>query len=118
MSGAEDQGADAFQTVGWVGDPAGGHLRLIDQTRLPTEFIEINCHDVPTVWEAIKLLRVRGAPAIGVAAAYGAVIGARSRGLADLASMHQALREGTGHLRTSRPTAVNLFWALDRMDAV
>jgi len=69
MSGAEGEGAEAFQTVGWVGDPAGGHLRLIDQTRLPTEFIEINCHDVPTVWEAIKLLRVRGAPAIGVAAA-------------------------------------------------
>ena len=115
MSGAE--GAEAFQTVGWVGDPARGHLRLIDQTRLPTEFIEINCHDVPTVWEAIKLLRVRGAPAIGVAAAYGAVIGARSRGLADVDNVHQALRESTAHLRTSRPTAVNLFWALDRMDA-
>lgn len=115
MSGAE--GAEEFQTVGWVGDPARGHLRLIDQTRLPTEFTEINCHDVPTVWEAIKLLRVRGAPAIGVAAAYGAVIGARSRGLADMDSVHQALRESTAHLRTSRPTAVNLFWALDRMDA-
>ncbi len=115
MSGAE--GAEAFQTVGWVGDPSRGHLRLIDQTRLPTEFIEINCHDVPTVWEAIKLLRVRGAPAIGVAAAYGAVIGARSRGLADVDNVCQALRESTAHLRTSRPTAVNLFWALDRMDA-
>ena len=44
---------------GLGGRPGGGHLRLIDQTRLPTEFIEIDCHDVPTVWEAIKLLRVR-----------------------------------------------------------
>src|SRR5271166_5060910 len=115
MSGAE--GAEAFQTVGWVGDPAGGHLRLIDQTRLPTEFTEINCHDVPTVWEAIKLLRVRGAPAIGVAAAYGAVIGARSQGVDNPTSVRQALGEASGYLRTSRPTAVNLFWALDRMEA-
>jgi methylthioribose-1-phosphate isomerase len=115
MSGAE--GSKVFQTVAWVGDPARGHLRLIDQTRLPTEFTEIDCHDVPTVWEAIKLLRVRGAPAIGVAAAYGAVIGARSRGLAHLDSVRQGLRESTAYLRTSRPTAVNLFWALDRMDA-
>jgi methylthioribose-1-phosphate isomerase len=115
MSGVED--SETLQTVGWVGDPEQGHLRLIDQTRLPAEFTNINCHDVPTVWEAIKLLRVRGAPAIGVAAAYGAVIGARSRGLHDVESVHQALREGTAQLRTSRPTAVNLFWALDRMDA-
>ena len=71
---------EAFQTVGWAGDALGGHLRLIDQTRLPTEFVEIDCHDVATVWEAIKLLRVRGAPAIGMAAAYGAVVGGRPRG--------------------------------------
>jgi methylthioribose-1-phosphate isomerase len=102
--------------VGWVGDALRGYLRLIDQTRLPTEFIEIDCHDVPTVWEAIKLLRVRGAPAIGVAAAYGAVIGARSLGHDDPAVVRRALAEATAYLRTSRPTAVNLFWALDRMD--
>ena len=58
------------------GDAATGFVRLIDQTRLPTEYVEIDCRDVPAVWEAIKSLRVRGAPAIGVAAAYGAVIGA------------------------------------------
>jgi len=115
MSGAEE--IEEFQTVAWVGDAARGSLRLIDQTRLPTEFIEIDCHDAPTVWEAIKLLRVRGAPAIGVAAGYGAVIGARSQGLADAATVGRALREATAYLRTSRPTAVNLFWALDRMDA-
>ena len=72
--------SDTFQTVRWVGDAATGFLRLIDQTRLPTEYVEIDCRDVPAVWEAIKALRVRGAPAIGVAAAYGAVIGARSQG--------------------------------------
>ena len=89
--------AEAFQTVAWVGDAARGSLRLIDQTLLPTEFVEIDCHDTATVWEAIKRLRVRGAPAIGVAAAYGAVIGARSQGLADGATVRRALSEATAY---------------------
>jgi methylthioribose-1-phosphate isomerase len=110
---AEDQ----IRTVRWAGDAATGILRLIDQTRLPTEFVEIECRDVAAVWEAIRSLRVRGAPAIGIAAAYGAVIGARSQGVVDPATVGGALRAATGTLRTSRPTAVNLFWALDRMDA-
>jgi methylthioribose-1-phosphate isomerase len=109
---------DQLQTLCWLGDAASGFLRLIDQTRLPTEYVELECRDLPTVWEAIKLLRVRGAPAIGVAAAYGAVIGARSQGWSGAAVVACALREATAYLRTSRPTAVNLFWALDRMDAV
>jgi methylthioribose-1-phosphate isomerase len=108
---------DQIQTVRWVGDAATGFLRLIDQTRLPTEYVEMDCHDVEAVWEAIKSLRVRGAPAIGIAAAYGAVIGARLRGLDDAESVRRALGEATASLRTSRPTAVNLFWALDRMSA-
>ena len=58
MSGAEE--IEAYQTVAWVGDAARGSLRLIDQTRLPTEFLVIDCRDAPAVWEAIKLLRVRG----------------------------------------------------------
>jgi methylthioribose-1-phosphate isomerase len=109
---------ESLQTVAWVGGAERGFVRLIDQTRLPLELVEIDSHDVPTVWEAIKLLRVRGAPAIGIAAAYGAVIGARSRGLADAASVRQALRESAAYLRTSRPTAVNLFWALNRLENV
>jgi methylthioribose-1-phosphate isomerase len=109
---------DEIQTVRWVGDAATGILRLIDQTRLPTEFVEIECRDVPSVWEAIRSLRVRGAPAIGVAAAYGVVLGARSAGSDDAESVRVAMRAATGSLRTSRPTAVNLFWALDRMEAV
>lgn len=114
---SEDRRAGSFQTVTWVGDAADGHLRMIDQTRLPTESVEIDCPDVDAVWEAIKRLSVRGAPAIGVAAAYGAVIGARARGLDDPEEVRAALREASAHLRTSRPTAVNLFWALDRMEA-
>lgn len=107
-----------FKTVQWIGDAAGGRLRMIDQTRLPTEFVEIDCEDVESVWWAIKRLSVRGAPAIGVAAAYGAVIGARSRGTADVATVREALRDAAARLATSRPTAVNLFWALDRMRRV
>jgi methylthioribose-1-phosphate isomerase len=108
----------SIQTVQWVGDAATGFLRLIDQTRLPTEHIEIDCCDVPAVWEAIKQLRVRGAPAIGVAAAYGAVLGARSQGSRDGQTVRSALADATASLRTSRPTAVNLFWAMDRIDAI
>ena len=99
-----------LETVAWVGDPATGFVRLIDQTLLPTEFVRIDLHDVPSVWEAIKSLRVRGAPAIGVAAAFGAVLGART------GDPRAGLARATASLRTSRPTAVNLFWALDRMD--
>ena len=99
MSGVEEP--EEFQTVGWVGDALRGHLRLIDQTRLPTEFVEIDCHDVPTVWEAIKLLRVRGAPAIGVAAAYGAVIGARAQGVESVDV--RASRAGRGLRPTCGP---------------
>jgi methylthioribose-1-phosphate isomerase len=109
---------EQVQTVAWLGDAASGFLRLIDQTRLPTEYVELDCRDLPTIWEAIKSLRVRGAPAIGVAAAYGAVIGARAQGTSDAVVVHSGLAEATAYLRTSRPTAVNLFWALDRMDAV
>src|SRR5262245_38638760 len=115
--GAGLMAEDEIQTVRWEGDAATGLLHLIDQTRLPTESVEIECRDVPAVWEAIRSLRVRGAPAIGVAAAYGAVLGARAAGIADADSVRAALRAAAGSLRTSRPTAVNLFWALDRMEA-
>jgi methylthioribose-1-phosphate isomerase len=112
----DDSAGGALTTLRWVGDAATGSLRLIDQTRLPREVVEVECSDVPTVWEAIRSLRVRGAPAIGVAAAYGAVLGARV-GLADgQMGLEEALAAATEYLRTSRPTAVNLFWALDRMD--
>ena len=95
------------RTIEWLGDHTGS-LRLLDQTRLPTELIYRDCHSVAEVWAAIRALCVRGAPAIGVAAAYGVVLGVREMG--PLAASDQ--------LRTSRPTAVNLFWALDRIDRV
>jgi methylthioribose-1-phosphate isomerase len=103
-------------TLAWSGDASTGVLELIDQTRLPGELVILECRDVPTAWEAIRSLRVRGAPAIGIAAAYAAVLGARSQGIADAAALRRALAGASAHLRTSRPTAVNLFWALDRME--
>lgn len=100
--------------MSWQGGPEG-HLRLIDQTRLPVELVEIDCRDVETVWEAIKTLRVRGAPAIGVAAAYGVVVGMQSAANGDEAALLARLDEVVDYLAGSRPTAVNLFWALERM---
>ncbi len=115
MSTSQTNGP-APRTLAWIGD-TDGFLRLIDQTLLPTQLEYRDCHTVEEVWEAIKVLRVRGAPAIGVAAAYGVVLGMqpgfRQRWNDDPLPR---LREVAAYLRTSRPTAVNLFWALDRME--
>lgn len=107
-----------IETLGWVGSSRDGSLQLIDQTLLPNEFLRIDCRSVEQVWEAIKSLRVRGAPAIGIAAAFGAVIGARAGGATSVESIRESMLSATRYLRTSRPTAVNLFWALDRMERV
>ena len=63
-----------FVSVEWVGG-VNGHLRLIDQTQLPEALVYLDCADMETVWQAIKRLSVRGAPAIGIAAAMGLVLG-------------------------------------------
>jgi methylthioribose-1-phosphate isomerase len=103
-------------TLRWSGD-VDGRLLLIDQTLLPTELREIECRDVETVWEAIKSLRVRGAPAIGIAAAYGVCVGLQTVRGATVDEFFARLKAVTDYLATSRPTAVNLFWALKRMKA-
>ncbi len=96
-----------------------GHLNMIDQTLLPTELKIISCRNVEAVWEAIKKLRVRGAPAIGIAAAYGVCVGLQAifRDAEDPDQVHffTELDRVVEYLAGSRPTAVNLFWALDRM---
>jgi len=102
-------------TLAWNGDARNGFLRLLDQTRLPVDVVEIECRSVEQVREAIQSLRVRGAPAIGVAAAYGVVIGMQSAADSDQEAYLRRLDEVTESLSTSRPTAVNLFWALERM---
>ena len=91
-----------------------GALQLLDQTRLPGETVTIHCTTLESVWKAIKTLQVRGAPAIGVAAAYGVVVGLNEF-QPDNRSWPDRLRQTCDYLATSRPTAVNLFWALERM---
>jgi methylthioribose-1-phosphate isomerase len=103
-------------TLAWIGGP-DGHLELIDQTRLPGELVYLACRDVETVWEAITSLRGRGAPAIGVAAAYGLCLGLQPAAGGDERALYARVDEVADYLATSRPTAVNLFWALDRMRA-
>jgi methylthioribose-1-phosphate isomerase len=97
---------------------ANGKVILLDQTRLPLEKIFLEIDDAETMWEAIKVLRVRGAPAIGGAAAFGLWLGVR-RILdgATRAEFLEQLQTVRDYLATSRPTAVNLFWALDRVNA-
>ena len=101
-------------TIEWIGG-VDGHARLIDQTLLPTEFKQIDIGGIETMWEAIKVLRVRGAPAIGIAAAFGTVLGVQGSAAAAWEEFEADLKKATDYLATSRPTAVNLFWALDRM---
>lgn len=101
-------------TLRWIGG-VEGRLRMIDQTLLPGQLLEFDSPDVETVWEAIRTLRVRGAPAIGIAAAYGVVVGLRSVLAADEERFFARLDAVTHYLASSRPTAVNLFWALDRL---
>src|SRR5271165_3848320 len=101
------------RTIAWIGD-TDGFVRLVDQTLLPTRLEYRDCHTVEEVWEAIKVLRIRGAPAIGVAAAMGVVVGMQRFTDRARAAYARKLCEVADYLRTSRPTAVNLFWALDR----
>jgi len=92
-----------------------GCLKLIDQTKLPLEKIYIECKDHHSVADAIREMRVRGAPAIGAAAAYGMVLGARNLDARDKEEWFKGLEEIAEILKQTRPTAVNLFWAIERM---
>ncbi|MBP7052717.1 MAG: S-methyl-5-thioribose-1-phosphate isomerase [Phycisphaerae bacterium] len=105
------------ETVKWVGG-TDGVLDIIDQRRLPTEFVILKVRSVEQLHEAIRTLAVRGAPAIGVAAAYGPTLALQWH--TDRKSFAEALDhvlKTCDYLATSRPTAVNLFWALDRIRA-
>jgi methylthioribose-1-phosphate isomerase len=109
-----------LSTIEWVGpadEPRVGHVRLIDQTVLPCELVYLDCEDTDTLWEAIKMLRVRGAPALGIAGAMGVVLGVRRTKARDGEALVREVDEVGSFLATSRPTAVNLFWAIDRLKA-
>ena len=103
------------QTLKWVGG-VDGFLELIDQRRLPGKFVRLQCRDTERLYEAIKTLAVRGAPAIGVSAAYGLVLGMQK--LTDTDDSERGLEvlaKSCEYLACTRPTAANLFWALDRV---
>src|ERR671933_2286068 len=88
---------------------------LIDQTRLPAEYVIVEISRYEDMAEAIKTMIVRGAPAIGVAAAYGMYLGAREIHTEEREVFLTQLEEVAQVLRQTRPTAVNLFWAIARM---
>lgn len=103
---------EALRSVKWE----KGDLVILDQTKLPdvTEFIKLD--KVEEVWEAIFHLKVRGAPAIGIAAAYGLCVAMKDTEAESAEEFLAALKKNSEYLATSRPTAVNLFWALGRME--
>jgi methylthioribose-1-phosphate isomerase len=97
-----------LETLAWTGSA----LRLLDQTKLPAETVYVDITDERQMHDAIRRLVVRGAPAIGIAAAFGVYLGVRNAGTID------ALDRVCDYLATSRPTAVNLFWAIERVRRV
>ena len=104
---------DVIRPLEWRGSASGGALWLLDQRKLPLEETWVPCRDTAEVAAAIRDMTVRGAPAIGVAAAYGLVCAAREA-KGDGPARVQALAEAARRLAETRPTAVNLFWALER----
>lgn len=101
-------------TVEWK----DGVVRLLDQSQLPGRIEVLECTDIETVVSAIRELRVRGAPAIGVTAAMGIALGVQSIVETDVPTFEQKVLTMCRQLAATRPTAVNLFWAIDRMKRV
>ncbi len=102
---------DPFRTIEWCGD----HIRLLDQTLLPQQELYIDIRTVDHLCDAIRRLAVRGAPAIGVAAAMGVALGSLLSQRQDPEEFDKNFEENSKSIAATRPTAVNLFWAIDRM---
>ncbi|MEK6693024.1 MAG: S-methyl-5-thioribose-1-phosphate isomerase, partial [Nitrospirota bacterium] len=100
-----------FKTIEWK----DGAVRMLDQSRLPLEVVYMDCRDYLEVAEAIKTLKIRGAPAIGIAAAMGVALGAQGIEAKSFKIFYKDLKTIGDHLAKQRPTAVNLFWAIKRM---
>jgi methylthioribose-1-phosphate isomerase len=107
----EEKDPQAVQSIEWCQT----HVRILDQTFLPSRTVYSDIRDVGRMWEAIRKLRVRGAPAIGIAAAYGMYLGIRDLPESNFASFEIEVRRIAEYLAGSRPTAVNLSWALERI---
>ncbi len=111
-----------IRTIEWCPDTpehlTPGTVVMVDQTRLPGELTYLRIREIDAVWHAIKTLQVRGAPAIGIAAAMGVITAVQDLPGASTADLAAAGMQAADFLATSRPTAINLFWALDRMRAL
>src|SRR5207249_1212476 len=103
-----------LRPISWT----GSCVRLLDQTKLPGETVYVNITDEMLMYDAIRRLVVRGAPAIGVAAAFGAYVGVKDFVDDSAPRFFERLKSVCDYLATSRPTAVNLFWALERVQRV
>lgn len=103
-----------FKTVEYI----KGKVRLIDQTRLPLEEVYITCDTYKDVARAIKVMQVRGAPAIGVTAAMGIALGVGGITVKNYNKFYEEFSKICDHLSNTRPTAVNLFWAIERMKSI
>ncbi|MFA6078325.1 MAG: S-methyl-5-thioribose-1-phosphate isomerase [Candidatus Omnitrophota bacterium] len=101
------------ETINWT----DGSIKYVDQTLLPGSFKFRRCRDIKKLWRAIKRLEIRGAPAIGIAGALGVALGVKNSRAKDFNSLYAEVKSITKYLASSRPTAVNLFWALERMEA-
>ena len=102
-------------TIEWIGG-VEGKIKIVDQTLLPNELKYTYCDDRKSIYHAIKTLMVRGAPAIGIAGAMGTVVGIKDDKSEDFGSFYKELKDVITYLGSSRPTAVNLFWGLKRME--
>jgi methylthioribose-1-phosphate isomerase len=101
-----------YHAIQWMDDQT---LQLIDQRKLPQEFTHIEYTDYREVAKAIREMVVRGAPAIGITAAYGMALAARQSDATEVADLRAELAQAAEVLRAARPTAVNLGWAVDRV---
>jgi methylthioribose-1-phosphate isomerase len=101
-------------TIEWTGE-LDGRVRMVDQRLLPERFEQMHCDTAQEMWDAIKTLAVRGAPALGVAGAMALVLAVRDSDAADGSRFLADVEKACDYIGSSRPTAVNLFWALDRM---
>ena len=113
---ADEKSIMSFETVDL--DDADSALVILDQTRLPYEVEVLHLHTQKEIWTAIYLLQVRGAPAIGVAGAFGAYLAAKEIKADNYEDFAAQFHEAKEYLNSSRPTAVNLSWALNRMEKV
>ena len=102
-----------IKTIEWQGKYQDGKVAIIDQTKLPNKYEILIINNIEVMWDAIRKLKIRGAPAIGIGAAYGLFLGIRNIKSKD--TFFNELAKASEYLNSSRPTAVNLSWALKRM---